>query len=89
MIARPSLAPTHRGDLCGWPAGGFTRASRVACLDQDTIVSSPSPDTMGLLAESTQLLLEATYLTLQSPDDLGIFPSLGLQWEQSGFLLWQ
>ena len=79
LIARPSLAPTYRADMCGWPAGGFALAPGVACLDQNTAVSSPSPGTMGLLAESTQLLLEAPYLTLQSPDDLCILPSLGLQ----------
>ena len=42
--------------------GGFALAPRVACLDQDTTLSSPSPSTMGLLAESTQLLLEAPAL---------------------------
>ena len=78
MIARPALAPTHRADLRSWPAGGFALAPRVACLDQNSIVRSPSPGTMGLLAGSTQLLLEAPYLTLQSPDDLCILPSLGL-----------
>ena len=76
--------PAHRAGLCGWPVGGFALAPRVACLDQDTTLSSPSPSTLGLLAESTQLLLEAPYLALQSANDLCILPRLGLQQGWSG-----